>query len=265
LLTWLARCRSWLALAAVVLILGMLLPPVGTYARQYALAEALQYVVFAVAVPALLVLGSPWRLVGLFRRPGANPGRSPSPAYDLTRPRRPGAARAVVVLVAFVALVIAWRVPVLLSALARDRGLAVAEMVTLVAAGSALWLELVPSPPLLPGLSRPQRAAMAAASMWAVWVLAYITGMSKVAWPAAYSHATGHGLSSAADQQFAVAVMWAVPALCFVPVIYGMIIAWLRDSADPDEELREAGAGDPAGGGLSGLPRPPRGWRSPST
>jgi cytochrome c oxidase assembly factor CtaG len=263
LLSWLARGRSWLALAAIVLILGMLLPPVGTYARQYALAQALQYVLFAVAVPALLVLGSPWRLVPL-RRPGANCGRPPGLAYDLTRPRRPGAARAVVVLAAFVALVIAWRVPVLLSALARDRGLAVAELVTLAAAGSALWLELVPSPPLLPGLSRPQRAAMAAASMWAIWVLAYITGMSKAAWPAAYSHATGHGLSSAADQQFAVAVMWAVPALCFAPVIYAMIIAWLRDSSDPDEELREAGAGDPAGGGHGGLPRPPRGWRSPS-
>ena len=156
-----------------------------------------------------------------------------------------------VVLVAFVALVIAWRVPVLLSALAKDRGLAVAEMVTLIAAGSALWLELVQSPPLLPGLSRPQRAAMAAASMWTIWVLAYITGMSKVAWLAAYSHATGHGLSSAADQQFAVAVMWAVPALCFPPVIYGMIIAWLRDSADPDEELREAGAATQQQAGLA--------------
>jgi len=88
--------------------------------------------------------------------------------------------------------------------------------------------------------------------------------MSKAAWPAAYSHATGHGLSSAADQQFAVAVMWAVPALCFAPVIYAMIIAWLRDS-DPDEELREAGPGDLVRGGLSGLPRPPRGWRSPPT
>jgi len=89
--------------------------------------------------------------------------------------------------------------------------------------------------------------------------------MSKAAWPAAYSHATGHGLSSAADQQFAVAVMWAVPALCFAPVIYAMIIAWLRDSSDPDEELREAGPGDLVRGGHDGLPRPPRGWRSPST
>jgi hypothetical protein len=96
--------------------------------------------------------------------------------------------------------------------------------------------------------------------MWTIWVLAYIMGMSKMAWPAAYSHATGHGLSTAADRQFAVAVMWAVPALCFPPVIYGVILPWLRDSGDPDEELREVGAGGPAGGGLSGLPRPPRGW-----
>jgi len=119
---------------------------VGTYARQYALAQALQYVLFAVAVPALLVLGSPWRLVPL-RRPGANSGRSPGLAYGLTRPRRPGAARAVVVLVAFVALVIAWRVPVLLSALARDRGLAVAEMVTLAACPRQLGRPRTATPP----------------------------------------------------------------------------------------------------------------------
>lgn len=241
--SWLARGRIWLALAAVVLIVGMLLPPFGTYGRQYALAEALQYVVFAVAAPALLVLGSPWRLAALSRRLGAT--------------------RAMAVLVVFIALAIAWRVPVLLNALARDGGLAVAEMVTLVTAGSAVWLGLVQSPPLLPRLSRPQRAAMAAAPMWTIWVLAYIMGMSRVGWSAAYSHAAGRGLSTAADQQFAAGLMWAVPALCFLPVIYGVIIPWLRDSGDPDEEFREVGAGSPLDSGLSAVPRPPRGWRSP--
>lgn len=241
--SWLARGRPWLALAAVVLIAGMLLPPFGTYAREYALAEALQYVVFAVAAPALLVLGSPWRPAGVSRRPGPT--------------------RAMAVLVAFIALAIAWRVPVVLNTLARDRGLAVAEMVTLVTAGSAVWLELVQPPPLLPRLSRPQRAAMAAAPMWTIWVLAYVMGMSRVAWSAAYSHPAGRGLSTAADQQFAAGLMWAVPALCFLPVIYGVIIPWLRDSGDPDEEFREGGAGDTLDSGLSTLPRPPRGWRPP--
>ena len=27
--------------------------------------------------------------------------------------------------------------------------------------------------------------------------------------------------------------MWVVPALCFMPVIYGSLIAWLGDSDDP--------------------------------
>ncbi|MDQ2874890.1 MAG: hypothetical protein M3Y33_08905, partial [Actinomycetota bacterium] len=61
---------AWLALAAIVLVLAILVPPFGTYARRYAFAEALQFVVFAVAAPAALVLGVPWR----FPRPRGGPG-----------------------------------------------------------------------------------------------------------------------------------------------------------------------------------------------
>jgi len=61
-----------------------------------------------------------------------------------------------------------------------------AELVTLVAAGSALWLQLVESPPLLPRLSRPLRAVFAALAMWSIWILAYILGFSQVAWFRAY-------------------------------------------------------------------------------
>jgi cytochrome c oxidase assembly factor CtaG len=163
-------------------------------------------------------------------------------------------------LVAFIALAIAWRLPATGNALARDPGLAVAEMVTLVACGSGVWLELVESPPSLPGLSRPQRAALAALAMWTIWVLAYIMGMSSAGWFTAYGHAPGHGLSNAADQQLAVGIMWAVPALCFLPVIFGMLITWLRDSEDPDEELRRAANDGAAAIGPGGWPRPPRGW-----
>ena len=264
-LTWLARVRPWLALAAVVLALGTLLPPAGSYARQYAFAGSLQFVIFAVAAPALLVLGAPWRFVALPRRRGRRRGsaRLRGLAGGPPQFRRPVAFRPAAVLVTFIALLIAWRLPATVTALARDPGLAVAEMVTLLAAGSGVWLELVKSPPLLPRLSRPQRAAMAALAMWAIWVLAYIIGMSSGTWFAAYGHAAGHGLSAAADQQLAVAIMWAVPALCFPPVIYSMLITWLRDSEDPEEELREAGEGDSGSPGLSRWPRAPRGWPSP--
>jgi len=256
--TWLARLRPWLTLAAAGLALGVLLPPVGSYARQYAFVETLQYVIFAVAAPGLLVLGAPWRLPELSRR-DAPPGL-PS---RLAPSRWPGLSRPGTVLVAFIAAVIAWRLPAAVNALPGAPALTVAELVTLFAAGAAVWLELVDSPPLMPRLSRPQRAAMAATAMWTLWVLAYITGMSHGAWFSAYDHAAGHGLSTAADQQLAAGIMWAVPALCFAPVIYGMLIPWIGDSENPDDELREASRHERARAGLGGPLRPPRGWRRP--
>ncbi len=75
---WLARVRPWLAVAAVVLIIGMLLSPLGRYAREYEFVESLQFAVFAVAAPALLVLGAPWRFLGLSRRLGRDSGRPPA-------------------------------------------------------------------------------------------------------------------------------------------------------------------------------------------
>jgi cytochrome c oxidase assembly factor CtaG len=195
------------------------------------------------------VLGAPWRalrLAGVLRQ---GDGLRSGGAF------RRGAA----VLLAFIAVVIAWRIPVTVDALARHPGLAVLEMVTLVSAGAALWLELVESPPLLPRLSRPLRALFAAIAMWTIWIVAYILGFSQVAWYTAYSHPR---LSTVADQQIATGIMWAVPGLCFVPVVFVAALTWLRDTEDPDEGLRElAQAEHPE---RSRWPRPPRGWDSRS-
>ena len=255
---WL-RQRHWLALAAVLLAIAMLLPPVIGLARRQAYAEALQFVIFAIVVPALLVTGAPWRLLP----PRRAAGTGLADRLARSRSRRPALPRASGCLVAYVAVIIAWRLPVVVDALVRHPALIAAEVVTLVAVGCAFWTELVPSPPLLPGLSRPQRAAAAAIPMWTIWALAYIMGFSQANWFAAYHHAAGHGLSAAADQQIATGIMWAVPALCFPPVIYACLIRWLRDSADPDDELPALAGGrerQPAPGSR----RPPRGWRAPS-
>jgi cytochrome c oxidase assembly factor CtaG len=279
-LSRMASRRSWLAVGAVVLVLICLLPPAGIYARRYVFAESLQFVLFAVAVPALLVLGAPWRMLGSSR-----------PTRDVLGARRQGQAgregregrvgragraarvgqagrggsgfpRGVAVLLAFLGMLIAWRLPVSVNALATLPGLAVLEMVTLVGAGSALWLELVESPPLLPRLSRPLRAVFAALAMWTIWILAYILGFSQVAFFTAYSHA---GLSSVADQQIATGIMWAVPALCFIPVVFVTALTWLRDTEDPDEGLRQLVRADQSPPRSVRWPRPPRGWNTHST
>jgi cytochrome c oxidase assembly factor CtaG len=259
----LPRGRFWLAAVALALVLLSLVPPAATYARRYVFAESLQFLLFATVVPALLVLGAPWRrlgapggrgLAGLFFRARPRPPARPGPR----RPGGSGYARGFTVLLAFVGTVIAWRLPASVDALARWPGFAALEMATLVAAGSALWLELVESPPSLPALPRPLRAVFAAAAMWTIWVLAYILGFSQVAWFGAYRH--GGGLSPVADQEIATGIMWAVPALCFVPVVFVTALTWLKDPEDPDEELRaiiQAERPQPRPGRW---PRPPRGW-----
>jgi len=161
--------RPWLAVVAVLLALLAVLPPAATYARQYAFVEALQFSVFAVLAPGLLILGTPRRYAASRRRTG-EPARRPVP------PARAAAWR----LVPFVALVIIWRLPAVLDALARYPVLAAAELVTLAGAGLGVWLAIAGLSPATP-LPRPQRAAMAAAAMWTIWIVAYVTGMSSLA------------------------------------------------------------------------------------
>ncbi len=251
-----SRIRPWLALAGAVAAAAVLLPPGRTAALHDVWAQALQFAVLAVAAPALIVLGAPWRLG---RRPAglAGPGRL-ADRIASARSHRGGAARGWLVLVAFLAISMAWRLPVAVNAMVRHPVLVAVEAVTLLAAGGALWLELVESPPMLPRISKPQRALSAALPMWAIWASAYVMGFSRTAWFTALTHVPGHGLSAVADQQVAAGVLWAIPAVCFVPVVYFSMITWLRDSADLDQELREVDGG---GGTGPGMPRPPRGWR----
>lgn len=255
----LRRGRAWLAVVAAALVLVSLLPPAGEDARRFVFAETLQFLVFAAAAPALLVLGAPWRplrrLVA-WPRPGGGPGRGPG------GPRRgSGLRHGMVALLAFIAAAVAWRLPVTVNALATVPGLAVAEMVTLGGAGVGLWLELAESPPMLPHLSRPQRAAFAALAMWTIWILGYILGFSHVAWYSAVSHPAV--LSPVVDQEIATALMWAVPAACFAPVVFVAVLTWLKDTEDPDEGLRAIVRAERRPG-RPGWPRPPRGWDSHS-
>ncbi len=250
-----SRGRLALLAAGVVCTLVVLVPPVATQVARYAWVEALQYAVIAVAGPALIVLAAPWRLVT-----HANPaGNSLADRAARSWSRRSAGLESWALLVVFMAAAIVWRLRPVVDALARHPVLVIAELVTLFPAGCLLWLELVASPPLLPRTSRLQRAVFAAAAMWTIWVLAYITGFAHVG-GSVYSHGGG-ALSPAADQQIAAGILWAVPALSFVGVVFSSALGWIGESSDPDAEFRDAPAG--ADGGARS-PTPPRGWRSRS-
>lgn len=241
--------RLVLVSLALVLLLVGLVPPVGTWARRYEFVEALQFSLLAVVVPALLVLGAPWRLVGLATRrpvpldddgaPVEGDGQL-KPIDRLARGRRrhPEAIRSVFFAGLYLAGAVLWRIPASVDALARHPWLVVFEAATLVAVGVGLWLELVESPPLVPRLSRPNRIALAAVSMWIIWVLAYLMAMSHASWYPAYVHHAGSGLSLSADQQLGTGMMVVISGCAFVPVVFVNLIRWLQAQEDPDEELQ---------------------------
>jgi len=248
------RLRPWLAVFGAALAVGVLVPPGGTEATHYVFAQGVQFAVLAVVVPALIVLGAPWPL-----------GRAGTRFANLISPGLSSPRVSTGILVGYLAVVLAWRLPVAVNALVKYPALTVAEAVTLIAVGCALWLELVDSPPSRPAISRPLRALFAALPMWAIWASAYVMGFSRAIWFTALAHRSG--LSTVADQQIAAALEFAIAGLSFVPVVYVSLITWLRDSADAGDQPRVAAGGTdqqgraPAAPAGPVVPRPPRGWR----
>lgn len=195
----------WPAAAGLVLLfLAAALPAVTTGRHLY--VETIQFTAYAIVIPALIVLGAP---------------RAPRVAR---LPLRGAAAVAAV----FIGVCLAWRLPPALDALARHPVLQVPELVTLLLAGLALWLQLVGSPSSHVRLTRPQRAAVAVIPMWSVWVIAYVLGFADHAVVTGYD--VSGTLGAVTDQEIAAILTWAVSGACFVPVIAVTMLTWLRDS-----------------------------------
>ena len=244
------RSRSWLPAVAAALVVICLVPPLGPAARRYLFVESVQFCVFALAAPALVVLGAPWRQLRLAR--GAD-------RVAAARRRRTSFVAALPALIAWVAICLCWRLPAVLDGLALHPALIAPEAVTLCAAGTGLWLELVPSPPLTPRVAPPQRACLAALAMWSIWVIAYVLGFASDSVVHAYDHGGSH-LGAASDHEIAAFVLWAAAGLAFIPVIFAAVMGWLKDGGGTAEE-RAAG---PLSTGVRGWgTRPARGRRRP--
>ena len=263
------RLRRALLVVAALLTVAWLVPPLSGAARRYEFMEALQFSFFAIVIPALVVTGAPWSLLRLASdqpRLLDDDGRPLLPGGDLAhgglaggdlgrvdglgdgglgrvdrlaeaRRRHPEPLRAAGFTALYLAGVILWRTPVAVDGVRRHPWTVAVELVVLVAVGIGLWLELVESPPLTPRLTRPARVALAAIAMWAVWIMAYLVGLSHGSWYQAYPHHAGVGLSLSADQQLATGVLWFVSACAFIPVVYWNLVRWLQSEENPDEEL----------------------------
>jgi cytochrome c oxidase assembly factor CtaG len=239
--------RFILVLTGVALWILCLVPPLSQWSRQYQYVESIQYCLFAISIPALLVAGAPWRRIGLasrstyqFNADGISAPATRALWLDrvaMSRVGRPAVHRAYVLGTLFCLSAIMWRTVPAVNALVHHPWLAPVESVMLVGVGVALWLDLVESAPLRPGTTRPYRIGMSAMAMWTIWVLAYLSAMSARPWYGAFAHVAGHHLSSDIDQQISAGCMWFLSAGAFLPVIFWNLVHWLQSEEDPDDEL----------------------------
>ena len=236
-----------LTCSALVLWVIVLTPPVLTLTSEYEFVQATQFCLFAVVIPSLLIVGSPWRwfnlasletpLVDADGQQIAAPPDRPLDRWVQRRSSRKGYHRVVTLLLIFVGQTILWRSAPVVDALIRHPWLSIVESFVLVVGGAVLWLELVESAPIRPTTARPYRIGVSAVAMWTVWVIAYLMAMAPNTWYTGFRHVSGRLFSLAIDQQVTTALMWLITAGAFLPLIFSNLYRWLQSEEDPDEEL----------------------------
>ncbi len=219
-------------LAALAALAVALVPPLATAARRTEYAQALQFSLFAVAIPALVALGAPWCRL----RPAGSFLCTLADRVADRRCHRRELGRSLGFVACDLVAAIAWHTPAAVVASARHGWLAPLEAVCLLLFGLGLWLELVASPPLVPRSGHLRRAVLAVLAMWVFWIMAYVSGLSSHGFYRNFHHVMG-GLSSAADQQIASAVLWLAATLAFAPLVFWNALQWLK-TEDPDTELQ---------------------------
>jgi len=239
-----ARAASYQA--GLLLALLAIVSPMGYWAYRFIWVRNVQDVVLAIAAPALIVLGAPWRPLTRGLRLGGrlNPAdqRAAVSAGDEeagTRNWSPGwTAVPILVTVAFCVTWWVWHVPAPFDAALSSSAVYAAEVVSYLTAGIVLWLQLVESPPLRPRLAPLRRIVLVLAVAASGTVLGLIRVYSAGLVYPAYLGFRHHVLSVVADQQVGGAVLWVIPLVPFSVLAVALAIRWLKD-----EESEASAAG----------------------
>ena len=234
--------------AGLLLAVLAVVSPVAFWSYRYIWVRNFQDVILAIAAPALIVLGAPWlplrrglglavrdrRAAGTSAAPG-EPGDSDAAGQDWS----PGwPARPLLVTVAFCVVWWVWHLAGPFDAAVRSPAVYALEMITYLAAGILMWLQLVESPPLRPQLPPLRRIALVLVLAASGTVLGLIRAYGAgLAYPA-YLGFRHHVLSVVADQQVGGAVLWVIPLVPFGILAVALAIDWLKE-----DESEAAAAG----------------------
>jgi Cytochrome c oxidase caa3 assembly factor (Caa3_CtaG) len=235
---WLPGFRGFLSIVALVVTVLALAPPMWGWSLRYGFVQALQFSVFAFGLPAIIAASAPWRgmshpvdpaslenLPSWFRRWNARRVREKAQFRTLS------AATGVILVTIF------WRLTPSVDALVHHSWLIPIEAITLLVPGVLLMLELMESPPLTPGISRPYRIGVTAVVMWSAWIVCYLSAMAQKSWYNVFHYTAGQGLSATADQQLSAGLVMLVSACVFLPIVFWNLVHWLGSEEDPDEEI----------------------------
>ena len=70
--------------------------------------------------------------------------------------------------------------------------------------------------------------------MWSLWAIAYVLGFARDAVVHAYD--PGSHLDPMADQEITAFLLWAAARLAFTPVVFTVLMRWLKDGSEPAGE-----------------------------
>lgn len=234
--------------AGLLLAVLAVVSPVAFWSYRYIWVRNFQDVILAIAAPALIVLGAPWlplrRGLGLAvrdrRAAGSDAaGRDWSPGWP---------ALPIVVTVMFCVVWWVWHLPGPFDAAVRSPAVYALEMITYLAAGILMWLQLVESPPLRPQLPPLRRIALVLVLAASGTVLGLIRAYGPgVAYPA-YLESGRSVAAVVSDQQAGGAILWVIPLIPLSILAVGLATRWLSEeesepsAADFDRLLKHKSA-----------------------
>lgn len=244
--------------AGLLLAVLAVVSPIAFWSYRYIWVRNFQDVILAIAAPALIVLGAPWlplrRGLGLAvrdRRAAGAPAapREPGGSDAAGKDWSPGwPALPIVVTVMFCAVWWVWHLPGPFDAAVRSPAVYALEMITYLAAGILMWLQLVESPPLRPQLPPLRRIALVLVLAASGTVLGLIRAYGPgVAYPA-YLDSGRSAAAVVSDQQAGGAILWVIPLIPLSILAVGLATRWLSEeesepsAADFDRLLKHKSA-----------------------
>ena len=233
--------QLWYFLGGIVVLFVALQSPIDTYADNAFWVHMIQHLLLILAVPPLLLLGTPAAFIApLAKRPAllavmrvlVNPG--------------------VAWLVSTGAFLV-WHIPSLYNAAVIDAKIHAAEHLSFLLTAILFWWPVFSPSPLLPRLSRANQVMYLALSCQPNVVLGAVLVFAPHAFYGVYAGALRLGsITPLMDQQIGGAIMWVPGNMVFLAIMSKLFFDWFNEkeavameqtAASAEFEARSAGEG----------------------